>query len=316
MRKRTIVLSSFFFLMTAQVINADVQALAKNHVESVLLEVEDRNIRTPLIWEMELFDDQEVSINTLRLNDFGYIPGVGLEFDEERLEQLASELAQSIDQPMKNPSIDKEGNITPGQARVILAESEFVDQVMSATYMDKQLILPIYVTEPTVSEKELKGIDLHEIGSFTTYFNAGVQGRSENVRLSAEAISDFVLGTGDQFSFNQVVGERTVDRGYQEAKEIVNKEFVMGIGGGICQTSSTLFNAVEAAGLEMVERYTHSREIGYVDSGRDATVSWGGPDFKFINPHPYPIILRSEVSLESGEITVRVLTNDKYNQQS
>ncbi|GAE25675.1 vancomycin B-type resistance protein VanW [Halalkalibacter wakoensis JCM 9140] len=80
----------------------------------------------------------------------------------------------------------------------------------------------------------------------------------------------------------------------------------MGIGGGICQTSSTLFNAVDKAGLEMIERITHSRDIGYVAPGRDATVSWGGPDFRFKNPHSYPILIKSEVNVNSGELVVRV----------
>ena len=80
----------------------------------------------------------------------------------------------------------------------------------------------------------------------------------------------------------------------------------MGIGGGICQTSSTLFNAVDQAGLEMIERYTHSREVGYVPAGRDATVSWGGPDFRFRNPFSYPVLIRSSVDKQRGEIQVTV----------
>ncbi len=87
----------------------------------------------------------------------------------------------------------------------------------------------------------------------------------------------------------------------------------MGIGGGICQTSSTLYNAVEGAGLEMIERYSHSREVGYVPAGRDATVSWGGPDFQFKNAHQFPVILRTEVSHEQGELTIKVLSHKVSN---
>src|SRR5699024_7430780 len=128
----------------------------------------------------------------------------------------------------------------------------------------------------------------------------------KNIVLSAEAISGIVLGQGDSFSFNDVVGERTAERGYKEALEIVNKEFVLGIGGGICQTSTTLFNAVDQVGVEIIERYTHSRDVGYVERGRDATVSWNGPDFRFVNPHPFPILIRASVNLEAGELRLIV----------
>ncbi|WP_368504553.1 VanW family protein [Alkalihalophilus sp. As8PL] len=307
MRRRLLTVSFVFLIGTLQV-SAEENLKAKDHF-IYDLNMNDWNLRTPVIWEVALVDERDQSIQVIALNEFGYQPGVDVQ--EEELKAFATELAQTIDTPMRNPTINKEGIITPGQARVILAEEELVEQLMNASFLETQLALPIYVEEPTVSEEELEGIDLYEIGSFTTYFNSGVQGRSENIRRSAESIQDFVLGPGDHFSFNQIVGERTLERGYKEAKEIVNKQFVMGIGGGICQTSSTLYNAVDAAGLEMVERITHSKEIGYVPAGRDATVSWGGPDFKFKNPHTYPVIIRTDVSLERGEITVSVYTNNE-----
>ncbi|MDV2683408.1 VanW family protein [Alkalihalophilus lindianensis] len=307
MRRRLLTVGFVFLIGTLQV-SAEENLKAKDHF-IYDLNTNNWNLRTPVIWEVALVDERDQSIQLIALNEFGYQPGVDVQ--EEELRAFASELAQTIDTPMRNPTINKEGIITPGQARVILAEEELVEQLMNASFLETQLPLPIYVEEPTVSEEELEGIDLYEIGSFTTYFNSGVQGRSENIRRSAESIQDFVLGPGDHFSFNQIVGERTLERGYKEAKEIVNKQFVMGIGGGICQTSSTLYNAVDAAGLEMVERITHSKEIGYVPAGRDATVSWGGPDFKFKNPHTYPIIIRTDVSLERGEITVSVYTNNE-----
>jgi vancomycin resistance protein YoaR len=306
--RRNLLTVSFVFLIGTLQVSAEENLKVKDHF-MYDLNMNDWNLRTPVIWEVALVDERDQSIQVIALNEFGYQPGVDVQ--EEELRAFATELAHTIDTPMRNPTINKEGIITPGQARVILAEEELVEQLMNASFLETQLPLPIYVEEPTVSEEELEGIDLYEIGSFTTYFNSGVQGRSENIRRSAESIQDFVLGPGDHFSFNQIVGERTLERGYKEAKEIVNKQFVMGIGGGICQTSSTLYNAVDAAGLEMVERITHSKEIGYVPTGRDATVSWGGPDLKFKNPHTYPIIIRTDVSLERGEITVSVYTNNE-----
>ncbi|KHF40385.1 VanW family protein [Halalkalibacter okhensis] len=260
--------------------------------------------KQPVYWKLNLIDEWNDQQHDLILNDYGYMTSHTL--DEDALHQLARELAMQIDTPMENPRILPNGEFTPGKERVILSEQELVDQLQELKAGTKEFVMPITVTAPSVKEEDLVGIDQRTIGEFKTNFNPSVSGRAENVKLSAEAISGIILGPGDSFSFNQTVGERTRERGYQEAKEIVNKEFVMGIGGGICQTSSTLFNAVDKAGLEMIERYTHSREIGYVAPGRDATVSWGGPDFRFKNPHPYPVLIKSEVNLDRGEILVSV----------
>ncbi|WP_332697324.1 VanW family protein [Halalkalibacter lacteus] len=267
----------------------------------------ETNWKAPVYWKVDLKDEFNDLVHDILLNDFGYF--VEQSLDEEKLNQLANDLASQIDTPMQNPRITSDGNVIPGKVRVVLSEQELVDQLQILEVGTKEFVLPVYVTEPSVTEEDLIGIDQKIIGEFKTYFNPAVTGRSVNVKLSAEAISGIVLGPGDSFSFNQTVGERTRERGYQEAKEIVNKEFVMGIGGGICQTSSTLFNAVDQAGLEMVERYTHSKEVGYVPAGRDATVSWGSPDFRFSNPHSYPVLLQSQVNVERGEIKVSVHTH-------
>ncbi|TSB47168.1 vancomycin resistance protein [Alkalicoccobacillus porphyridii] len=241
----------------------------------------------------------------IQLADVGFPEqGDEQELDQERIIQFAKELAGEIDTPMRNPSLSESGDVTEGTNRLILAEDELVDMMLELSPRTKKLTLPIYETEPTVTIEELAGIDEYERASFHTYFDGSVDGRVNNIQLSAEAINNYVLGPGDQFSFNKVVGERTVERGYEEALEIVNKEFVLGIGGGICQTSSTLFNAIDQAGLEVIQRYSHSREVGYVPSGRDATVSWGGPDFVFKNPFDYPVILRAEVLDQTMRVKV------------
>lgn len=265
------------------------------------------SFKKPLVWEVVLKDEQRNATEVINLNDYGYDPrNEGM--DQGQLEYLARTLAEGIDRPMRNPTIDEEGNIIPGENRVILSEDELVNILMSLQYNEKNIVLPIYETVPTVKEEDLDGIKDFMIGTYTTYFNSGVVGRSQNILLSSEAIQHHVLGPGDEFSFNKVVGERTRERGYQEANEIINNEFVIGIGGGICQTSSTLFNAIDSAGLFVMERHAHSRDIGYVPPNRDATVSWGGPDFRFTNPYDQPVLIRTEVFLDRGEITVKVFS--------
>ncbi len=278
--------------------------LANNEVEY---------FKKPIKWEVALIDERTAEQEVILLNEFGYLPDLE-QLDEKSLAKFAAKLARTIDQPMRNPTVTQDGTIIPGQSQIILSEKELVSKIQQLDYRDRELVLPIYETEPTVSEEELAGILDVSIGTYSTYFNPSVEGRSVNIKLSAESFQHFVLGPGDEFSFNKVVGQRTVERGYREAKEIVNKEFVMGIGGGICQTSSTLYNAIDAAGLEVIERYSHSKEIGYVPPNRDATVSWGGPDFVFTNPYNFPILLKTQVSLKSGKITVEVYSSQNKDQ--
>ncbi|MFP3440966.1 VanW family protein, partial [Pantoea sp. SIMBA_133] len=116
-----------------------------------------------------------------------------------------------------------------------------------------------------------------------THFRKNNLERTSNIELAAEAINNTVVFPGETFSFNQTVGKRTKERGYLPAPIIVKGELSEGIGGGICQVSSTLFNAVDQAGVQIIERYSHSRSVPYVKPGRDATVSWYGPDFSFRN---------------------------------
>lgn len=228
----------------------------------------------------------------------------------QELSKLADDLANQLDQPMVPVKLNN-GQITGGKSRVVLDETKLVGELKNVRPLAKTLELPLQESAPNVSQEAIKGIDDVVIGSYKTNFNPTVKGRVENIAISSNEINQIVLGPGDRFYFNLVVGERTVERGYQEALEIVNKEFVMGIGGGICQTSSTLYNAVANAGLEILEVHSHSRSVGYVPTGKDATVSWGGPDFKFMNNKDYPVIIKTIVDRNSGTLEVQVLASQQ-----
>lgn len=124
------------------------------------------------------------------------------------------------------------------------------------------------------------------------------------------AINNVIVGIGDIFSFNTIVGPRDVTNGYQEAPEIIKGKLVMGIGGGICQTSSTLFNAVDRLGVKTIERHRHSKDIGYVPKGRDATVSFGGLDYQFKNTTGVPFVIKTYY--HPGSLTVQIRTSQEY----
>ena len=145
-----------------------------------------------------------------------------------------------------------------------------------------------------------------KIASYTTYFNAEDRGRCENIAIAAELISGITIQPYGEFSFNQTVGRRTEEAGFQKAKIIVNGEYVLGTGGGVCQVSTTLYNAALKSGLTVTEFHPHSLQVSYVAPSRDAMVSTQS-DLCFINPHVFPVRLTAEV-FESG---VRVYFSGK-----
>lgn len=192
------------------------------------------------------------------------------------------------------------------------AIEEWLDVVHA--YTDRPLEVPFLPLKPSITTDDLKKIRERKLGSYTTRFNPGNVNRTHNILLSTKAIDHVVVDVGEIFSFNKTVGPRTPERGYKPAPVIVRGEYSEGIGGGICQTSSTLFNSVDQAGLRIIQRVSHSKEVTYVPPGRDATVSWGGPDFQFQNQLNRPILLVA--SVHGGWLNVSVYSSaDAYHRK-
>jgi serine/threonine protein kinase len=137
--------------------------------------------------------------------------------------------------------------------------------------------------------------------------------RTSNIILACSAINETVLQPGDEFSFNDIVGPRTVARGYKDAKIYAEGEVVDGIGGGICQVSSSLYLSCLYADLKITERRAHRYTVTYVPLGEDATVSWGSQDYKFVNDTDYPIKILSEVT--GGNVHIQILGTKTENKR-
>ena len=160
-----------------------------------------------------------------------------------------------------------------------------------------ECVIPLKVVYPNVTTNMLSNEAFpDELSSFSTYYDARNYNRTTNLRLAAEKINGTVLLPGETFSYNQVVGERTIAAGYKEAPIYVSGRVEDGLGGGICQITTTLYNAVVYANLEIVERTNHQFVPSYVGAGRDATVVYGALDFKFKNNRDYPIKIVCSVS--------------------
>lgn len=243
--------------------------------------------------------------------ELGYATNFGAYVKE--IEDMATELARGTttskgyDKRMVLDQIGEDGQIIKGNPMIILKESELVERILAASSTGGDVQLPLYITESGYEPEEVPDLDEVLLASYTTYFKTTQAGRSKNIELSAKTLHNVIVGSGDIFSFNTMVGPRTKDRGYQPAPEIIGGEFVMGIGGGICQTSSTLFNAVDQLPIDILERHHHSLNIGYVPEGRDATVSYGSLDFRFQNTSGIPFLIQTFYG--NGSITVAIRTS-------
>lgn len=148
----------------------------------------------------------------------------------------------------------------------------------------------------------------NEISSFTTTIYDKDEHRVNNIKLAAEDLDGTVIKSGEVFSFNGAVGRRTKEKGYEEAPIFVNGEKDKGVGGGVCQVSTTLYNAAIKAELEIIERHRHSREVSYVPEGKDAAVVYNSKDLRFKNTKDYPIEIRISVSEDEIEVTLNKKT--------
>lgn len=233
--------------------------------------------------------------------------------NQEKLDKFMDELDKRVQKPPINAALDGAGRIMSEQTGSKLNRKAFEELFYSFIYEGELLKLeaPLLTTYPKVDSELLSNIKTKKIGLYATYYNSRNKNRSHNVELAAKAINNHVVFPDERFSFNEVVGMRTREKGYLRAPVIVRGEVSEDVGGGICQISSTLFNAVDRAGLKIVERYSHSRHVKYVPPGRDATVSWYGPDFVFQNKYDQPVLIRAYA--QGGQVSIVICSSEDVN---
>lgn len=183
--------------------------------------------------------------------------------------------------------------ITLQEAKNILSENK------------EEYIIPLKKIQPQIKISDLDaGAFPDLLSTFTTKYGTGDVNRNINIALAAKSINSVVLMPGETFSYNDLIGECSTKTGYKAATIYMNGELSTGIGGGICQVSTTLYNTVLRANLEIVERRNHSLGVTYVPSGQDAMVSIGTQDFKFKNNREYPIKVVAYVG--TGSVTCQI----------
>ncbi len=168
--------------------------------------------------------------------------------------------------------------------------------------------VPVVAVAPRVSADFVRSIDIHVVlAEYSTYFSraGGQKRRGENIDVGASKLDGLVLSPGEIVSFNQVVGDRSLENGFHKSWEIFKGEMVEGIGGGTCQVASTLHAAALFAGLEVLERLPHSRPLGYIPMGLDATVVYPIVDLKLRDPYDFPVVLHART--EGNKLTMQLL---------
>ncbi len=221
--------------------------------------------------------------------------------DEEKLSSFVNGIGDQVNMEPKNATID----ITAGAVTVEAGKNGYelnvenliksIKEKISDVNNKNGVVLTAELTEvgPSITEDALKNVN-GKISSFTTYFSAGPSGH--NIQVAAEYVDNTIIMPGETFSCEQAIGPTTLERGFGYANTYVSGKVVPGLGGGVCQVATTVYNAELRAGILPTERQNHMMTVGYIGLGLDATLADNAIDLKFKNPYDYPIVINSYTS--------------------
>ena len=246
------------------------------------------------------------AILAMRDNAYSFISD--LNYDQAKLDNYIEEIRLAIDvEP-----VDAEVVLDVDAPRILTESSNGRALDVEAT---REAILALLLTgtgetalkvetlEPAVSSDEVSG-GLSVISSYSTDMSTSSSNRYENVKKALSSFHAMAVYDGDIISFNEVVGERTAERGYKLASEYSGTSVIMGYGGGSCQASTTLYCAVIMAGMDIIERHPHNMTVAYADPSLDATVSWGSKDFVFQNNTGHTIYIYTKVTRKKAWVVI------------
>ncbi|WFD09556.1 VanW family protein [Tepidibacter hydrothermalis] len=240
-----------------------------------------------------------------------------MEYDDEKLEDSLTQIANQIDKEPQNAKIsiaNKSISITPETSGHIIDKEKLKETILNNiennNYSD--INVPVKEIHAQITKEYLSKVNTL-LGEFSTRFNAGNYNRSYNVKLVAQKVNGVLVNPGEEFSFNDTTGKRGLSQGFKMAPIIVQGQLEEGVAGGVCQVSSTLYNAALYSGVTITDRRNHTIPSSYVTKGRDATLVFGSTDFKFKNYYQNPIYIENVVV--SNNIISRIYGNasDKNN---
>ncbi|MDR3586666.1 MAG: VanW family protein [Desulfosporosinus sp.] len=253
--------------------------------------------------------DTQKTIEGVRLTPGTALPSV-LKVDLSKVSQVLQEKLGKFNRPAKDASYKIDNDmvvIDPAESGQAVDIGRMISdlQKVSLNKVPTRINIPVVEVPASVNTEEVKKLAFDAIiGEYSTKFAVEDKNRSENLTTAAKVLDRKVIRPGETFSFNDTVGPREPGTGYKDAYVIVDGEYVQGTGGGVCQVSSTLYNAVLLSNLGVVERIPHAIAVSYVPAGQDATVNYPNIDFKFKNDTASLVYLRTEV--KAGVLTFRI----------
>ena len=216
-------------------------------------------------------------------------------------------VAAELDREPENAWYDPEEDKIYPETKGLKVNVEEAERLWKEAAVMEKISVPITILEPEITEQTLsESLFRDKLGECTTYLWGSTLNRISNVRLACSRFDGMVLSPGDVFSYNDVVGERTAEAGFKLAPVYSGTAHLEGLGGGICQVSSTLYNAVLLANLEINERVCHTMAVGYLPLGLDATVDWPSTNFVFTNNRDYPIKIKAAVDDSGRMVTIEI----------
>lgn len=217
-------------------------------------------------------------------------------YDLKSIDKLVDKISEDINIESKDAVFYfNQGNISITEEQIgrKVDEELLKEKIKNNIYKLEDIEIPVEKVNPKITKAELSKIN-GIIGQYSTSFKTSSKERKENIRISAKALDGKLLMPGEIFSFNETTGPRSKQNGYKEATVIVNGEFTPGLGGGVCQVSTALYNAILLSNLEIIERHPHSLPVKYASYGQDAAVAYGVLDFKFKNNFDFPVYIHTK----------------------
>lgn len=239
---------------------------------------------------------------------------VSYSYDVSILRTITDEIAQSLSIPMVNANVKGfdiatfEFSFTDESAGQTVNADRLYEQALTALKSSnpgETVIVECTAVQPSVRKSDLVG-KFGKVASYHTSCYGSNDNRIDNIRLALSELDGICVMPGETFSFNDTLGQRTAEKGYKKAGAFVDGLLAEELGGGICQVSTTLFNAVVRADMTITKRNAHSRPVGYVDKGADAAVSWPNQDFQFTNETDYPIFLHTYMYNRENDLAIEV----------
>lgn len=243
---------------------------------------------------------------------------INIEYDQARLSAMVKEWVPYLQVDPQNARLEMDSArgliVVPAVTGFIIDQKNTfkpLPQRWQDVSHDMNVAIVLETRPAAVDEESLS--NMGQLAEYFTWYNMAEVDRSHNLGKATAKINTSMVLPGQVFSFNQTVGKRIVENGYRDAMVIVNGKFEPGLGGGICQVSSTLYNACLLAGMKITERHNHALAVAYVPLGRDATVAYGVQDFKFKNNTSSPVYIRAIAG--GGKLTVTIYGNLDYKQK-